>query len=173
MTALRGAARWGQLFLAAVALLAGFGMAVLQQRVRNTWVLPVCVGLIIAANVEALRAPFRFSAEDDYGGVPAIFKMLDTPEPQVVVIFPFYPPGQIFMNARYMLVSTAFWKPMVNGYSGYMPTRYITHTQNLGGFPDSRSLQYLEQLGVTRYWLTVGTWIRPRWHGCRIFRSSV
>ena len=54
------------------------------------------------------------------------------------------------MNARYMLVSTAFWKPMVNGYSGYMPTRYITHVQNLGGFPDARSVHYLRELGVTR-----------------------
>jgi hypothetical protein len=150
MAAVRGAARWGQIFLAAVALLAGFGMVAMQQRVRRAWVLPLSLALVIGANVEALRAPFAFSADDDYPGVPAIFKTLDTPEPEVVIIFPFYPPGQIFMNARYMLVSTAFWKPMVNGYSGYMPTRYITHTQNLGGFPDVRSLQYLNDLGVTR-----------------------
>jgi hypothetical protein len=47
-------------------------------------------------------------------------------------------------------VSTAFWKPMLNGYSGYMPVRYIEHTQNLGGFPDEKSLAYLKRLGVTR-----------------------
>jgi hypothetical protein len=150
MAAVRGAARWGQIFLAAVAILAGFGMVVMQQRVRKAWALPLSLALVLAVNVEALRAPFAFSPDDNDGGVPAIFRTLDTPEPEVVIIFPFYPPGQIFMNARYMLVSTAFWKPMVNGYSGYMPTRYITHTQNLGGFPDARSLQYLKDLGVTR-----------------------
>ena len=153
MAASRGAARWGQMFLVAVALLAGFGLAALQQRVRRTApgaVLPLCLALIVAANVEALRAPFAFSADDHYGGVPAIFKTLNTPEPEVVIIFPFYSPRDISMNARYMLVSTAFWKPLVNGYSGYMPTRYITHVQNLGGFPDARSLQYLKELGVTR-----------------------
>ena len=131
-------------------ILAGFGMVAMQQRMRRAWVLPISLALVIVANVEALRAPFAFSADDNDLGVPAIFKTLDTPEPEVVIIFPFYPPGRIFMNARYMLVSTAFWKPMVNGYSGYMPTRYITHTQNLGGFPDARSLQYLKDLGVTR-----------------------
>jgi hypothetical protein len=153
MAAVRGAARWGQIFLAAVAILAGFGLAAVEQRVsrfRSAWVLPLSLALLIAVNVEALRAPIAFSAEDNYTGVPEIFKTLDTPEPEAIVIFPFYSPGEIFMNARYMLVSTAFWKPMMNGYSGYMPTRYITHTQNLGGFPDARSLQYLKELGVTR-----------------------
>ena len=113
---------------------------------RRAWALPLSLALVIVANVEALRAPIAFTADDHYGGVPAIFKTLDTPEPEVVIIFPFYPPRDISMNARYMLVSTAFWKPMVNGYSGYMPTRYITHTQNLGGFPDARSLQYLKEI---------------------------
>jgi len=153
MAAIRGAARWGQMFLVAVALLAGFGLAALQQRMKRTVpgvVLPLCLALIVLANVEALRAPFAFSADDHYGGVPEIFKKLNTPGPEVVIIFPFYSPRDISLNARYMLVSTAFWKPLVNGYSGYMPTRYITHVQNLGGFPDARSLQYLKELGVTR-----------------------
>jgi len=153
MVAIRGAARWGQMFLVAVALLAGFGLAALQQRMKRTVpgvVLPLCLALIVVANAEALRAPFAFSADDDYGGVPEIYKKLNTPEPEVVIIFPFYSPRDISLNARYMLVSTAFWKPLVNGYSGYMPTRYITHVQNLGGFPDARSLQYLKELGVTR-----------------------
>jgi hypothetical protein len=150
MAAVRGAARWGQIFLAAVAMLAGFGLVAVQQRMRRAWVLPVSLALVIVANVEALRAPIAFTADDEYRGVPPIFQTLNTLEPQVVVIFPFYSPREIFMNARYMLVSTAFWKPMLNGYSGYMPTRYIAHTQNLGGFPDGRSLRYLKDLGVTR-----------------------
>jgi hypothetical protein len=150
MAAVRGAARWGQMFLVAVALLAGFGLTAIERRLRRSWVLPVGLALVLVANVEALRAPFAFSPDDTDRGVPAIFKTLDTPEPQVVIVFPFYPPREIFMNARYMLASTAFWKPMVNGYSGYMPTNYIAHTQNLGGFPDRRSVEYLKQLGVTR-----------------------
>ena len=54
------------------------------------------------------------------------------------------------MNARYMMVATAFWKPMLNGYSGYMPVRYFEHSANLEGFPDERSIQYLQRLRVTR-----------------------
>lgn len=150
MAAVRGAARWGQIFLAAIALLAGFGLVAVQRRGRQTWALPICLALIVTANVEALRAPFHFDRDDEWGGVPEIFKTLDTPEFDVVVIFPFYARQRLFLNARYMLVSTAFWKPMVNGYSGYMPTRYIEDTQKLGGFPDQTSLQYLRERGVTR-----------------------
>ncbi len=150
MAAIRGAARWGQLVLAAVALLAGFGLVELRRRLRPSLAVPACLVLIAIVNLEAWRAPFQFIPEDRWEGVPPVFKALNTPEPEVVIVFPFYPPQRIFMNARYMLVSTAFWKPLVNGYSGYMPTRYITHTQNLGGFPDDRSVRYLEELGVTR-----------------------
>jgi hypothetical protein len=150
MAAIRGAARFGQMFLAAVAILAGFGLAAIQRRARAQWALPLCLGLLITAHVEAIRAPFQFAADDEYRPVAPIFKTLDTPDPEVLVIFPFYPPEQLFLNARYMLVSTAFWKPMLNGYSGYMPTRYIEDTHKLGGFPDQTSLQYLRELGVTR-----------------------
>jgi len=150
LAAVRGAARWGQLFLAAVAILAGFGLVAVQKRMRRETAMVLGLVAVLLANVEALRAPIEFTPDDNWGGVPPVFKSLAVPDPQVVVIFPFYTPEQIFLNARYMLVSTVFWKPMLNGYSGYMPTRYIMHVQNLGGFPDARSVQYLKDNGVTR-----------------------
>lgn len=150
MAAIRGAARFGQIVLASVAILAGFGLARLQRRLPATWALPICAALVVTAHVEALRAPIDFGQDQEFRGIPKIFEALDTAEPEIVVIFPFYPPETLFMNARYMMVSTAFWKPMLNGYSGYMPVRYIEHTQNLSGFPDERSIQYLKRLRVTR-----------------------
>lgn len=150
MAAVRGAARFGQIVLVSVAILAGFGMAAIQRRLPKAWVLPVCLALVVTANLEALRAPIDYGQDQEFRGIPAIFESLNTPDADVVVIFPFYPPQELFMNARYMVVSTAFWKPMLNGYSGYMPVRYIEHTQNLGGFPDDKSLTYLQGIGVTR-----------------------
>lgn len=150
MAAVRGAARFGQMVLVSVAILAGFGLAALQRRLPRAWVMPVCLALIVTAHLEALRAPIDYGQDQEFRGIPKIFESLNTPDPDVVVIFPFYPPQELFMNARYMVVSTAFWKPMLNGYSGYMPVRYIEHTQNLSGFPDEKSLAYLQGLGVTR-----------------------
>jgi hypothetical protein len=150
MAGVRGAVRFGQMVLVAVAILAGFGLVVLQRRVPASLAVPLGIALVITAHVEALRAPLDFGSGHEFRGVPPIFKTLDTPEPHVVVIFPFYSPRAIFMNARYMVVSTAFWKPMLNGYSGYMPTRYVEHSENLAEFPDRRSVDYLQKLGVTR-----------------------
>jgi hypothetical protein len=150
MAAVRSAVRFGHMVLAAVAILAGFGFVALQRKLPTAWMLPVGVALVVVANLEALRAPIDYGRDQEFRGIPQIFETLNTPNPDVVVIFPFYDPKDLSMNARYMLVSTAFWKPMLNGYSGYMPVRYIEHTQNLGGFPDERSIKYLQQLGVTR-----------------------
>jgi hypothetical protein len=150
MTGVRSAVRFGQMVLAAVAILAGFGLVALQRRLPASWVVPLCLAFVITAHLEALRAPIDFGRDHVFRGIAPIFKVLDTPEPQVVVIFPFYPPEVIFMNARYMVVSIAFWKPMLNGYSGYMPKRYVEHAENLAAFPDHRSVDYLQRLGVTR-----------------------
>lgn len=150
MAAVRGAARFGHMVLAAVAMLAGFGFMALQRKLPRSWVLPIGLALVIVANLEALRAPIDYGRDQEFKGIPQIFETLNTPNPDVVVIFPFYGPQELFMNARYMVVSTAFWKPMLNGYSGYMPVRYIEHTQNLSEFPDKRSIEYLKGLGVTR-----------------------
>jgi hypothetical protein len=123
---------------------------VLQRKLPKAWVVPVGLALVIVANLEALRAPIDYGADQEFKGIPKIFETLNTPDPEVVVVFPFYRPEQLFMNARYMVISTAFWKPMLNGYSGYMPVSYIEHVQNLGGFPDDRSIAYMKNLGVTR-----------------------
>jgi len=150
MAAVRSAVRWGHMVLAAVAILAGFGLVALQRRLPAAWVLPIGLTLVLVANLEALRAPIDYGIDQDFRGIPPIFETLNTPGPDVVVIFPFYRPEQLHMNARYMMVGTAFWKPMLNGYSGYMPVRYFEHSANLEGFPDERSIQYLQRLGVTR-----------------------
>ena len=120
------------------------------MRSTNGWRLAghsrVCLALLLTANAEAFRAPLLYNK---YGGIPLLVKSLNTTTPAVVVMFPFYPPSAIWLNARYMLYSTAFWKPMLNGYSGFMPATYIEHAQHLGGFPDEDSIRYLEGLGVT------------------------
>jgi hypothetical protein len=146
MAAIRAALRFGQITLAAFAILGGFGLAALYQRMATRWALPVCLALLLTANAEAFRAPVLYHT---YAGIPPLFKSLNAPKPTVVVMFPFYPPSAIWLNARYMLYSTAFWKPVLNGYSGFIPASYIEHAEHLSGFPDEPSIRYLEGLGVT------------------------
>jgi hypothetical protein len=40
------------------------------------------------------------------------------------------------------------WRPIVNGYSGFLPASYIERRRDLALFPDAESLAVLGQLGV-------------------------
>jgi hypothetical protein len=62
---------------------------------------------------------------------------------------PFPPPRAVFTNAQYLLNSTEHWKPMLNGYSGFVPGSYRVHFEMLSGFPDPKSVAGLRARGVT------------------------
>ena len=57
MGGIRGASRFGQFFLIAVALLAGFGLVVLQRRFTRA-ATALAVVLLLGVHLEALRAHY-------------------------------------------------------------------------------------------------------------------
>src|SRR5262245_6867808 len=59
MAAIRGASRFGQFFLAAVAILAGFGLASVERRFERK-ALAIGIVALFAVNLEALRAPINY-----------------------------------------------------------------------------------------------------------------
>ena len=48
-----------------------------------------------------------------------------------------------------MVNATRHWKPLVNGYSGFMPPGYGVIARTLNGFPDPASFAWLRSKGVT------------------------
>jgi hypothetical protein len=158
MAGVRGAVRFGQLFLAAVAILAGFGLARLQQRWRRRSV-AIGVVLIVGAHLEALRAPVRYRP---FEGISPIFDSLRTSDREVIACFPFPPRHEAFLNVDCMLASTRFWHPLVNGYSSFIPERYNRDAAALAAFPVGTTIQYLRQLGVTKVIVFPGKLSAPR-----------
>ncbi len=146
MAGIRGASRFGQLFLAAIAILAGFGLAHLQRRLPSR---ATALGLLflVGAHVEALRAPINYRP---FEGVSPIFAELKAaPVGTLVACYPFPPPREAFHNVDCMLASTQFWQPLVNGYSSFMPESYTRSAAALDAFPEGDTLAYLKGLGVT------------------------
>ncbi len=141
MQGLRAAARFGNLFLLAVALLAGIGLALWRPRAA------VAAALVAAVNFEALCAPIPYT---DFTGVPAIYRLL-AQEPGTVVVAeqPFYPRSGIFQNSPYVLASTAHWRPLMNGYSGYTPASYQRYADAFWYFPQDWAIAAMKQAGVT------------------------
>jgi hypothetical protein len=145
MAGIRGASRFGQFVLAAVAILAGFGFALMERRVERR---AIVVGLLVllGANLEALRAPINYRS---FEGLSPVFDSLGQTDRALVACFPFPPRREAFHNVDCMLASTRFWHPLVNGYSSFIPERYDREAAALDAFPEGATLQYLRQLGVT------------------------
>jgi hypothetical protein len=141
MQGLRAAARFGNLFLLGVALLGGLGLAAWK---RPVW---VAVAAIVLINVESLRAPFQYRR---FTGIPALYDAIAAePGPVVVAEQPFYPRWAVFENAQYVLNSTAHWRPLMNGYSGYTPESYQRYADSFWYFPEERAMKAMKDAGVT------------------------
>jgi hypothetical protein len=61
-------------------------------------------------------------------------------------------------EALYMYYSTAHWKKLLNGYSGFYPKTYVLTLETLQNFPDEASLTILESSGVTHIVLHRDFW---------------
>lgn len=141
MQGLRAAARFGNLFLLAVAMLAGIGLA-LWRPGRY-----VGFALLLLVNLESLRAPFTYTRFD---GIPGVYRLLaDEPGPVVLVEQPFFPRSGIFLNSPYVLASTAHWRPLMNGYSGYTPASYQRYADAFWYFPEDWAIKAMKDAGVT------------------------
>jgi hypothetical protein len=150
MQGLRAAARFGILFLLAVAILAGLGLAALRRTYAGRrWTLPATIGLVLLVNIEALRAPFEYRR---FEGIPRIYDLLAREKgPVVLVETPFYPSHAAFENAEYVLNSTAHWRPLMNGYSGYTPASYRRVAWTFWYFPRDHAIKAMRDAGVTHF----------------------
>ena len=148
MQGLRAPSRFGNLFLLGVAGLAGFGLVQLRRRFEaKRWIGAVSIAVVVIANLEALRAPFQFTR---FEGIPNVYTMVrDAPGSVVLAEIPFYQPFAIFKNADYVLASTLHWRPLMNGYSGYVPESYVRYADEFGSFPSDEAVRAMRRAGVT------------------------
>ena len=148
LSAIRAAARFGNLFLLAIALLAAIGVARLRSSGvfgRHATVLTIVILALV--NGEALRAPYHYGT---FEGIPNLYSILAREPGRVVLVEqPFYPPQGIFENAEYVLNSTAHWRPLMNGYSGHMPRSYREYADTFWYFPREHAIQAMRKAGVT------------------------
>jgi hypothetical protein len=148
LSAIRAASRFGNLFLMAIALLAGFGVARLSSAgTFGRHATAATIAIAVLVNGEALRAPYQYGR---FGGIPNLYSILANEPGRVVLVEqPFYPPQGIFENAEYVLNSTAHWRPLMNGYSGHMPESYRKYAETFWYFPRDHAIQAMRQAGVT------------------------
>jgi hypothetical protein len=144
---IRGTNRIGYLVIVAVAILGGYGIALLRARWRDSrGVLAASIAALVVVNAEAWRAPLWYKP---YAGISPIYDRLAAERRAVVVEFPLFPHRIYFANAPYMLNSTRHWKPLVNGYSAFIPPSFYNICDALASFPAPDAMRALRDLLVT------------------------
>ena len=143
----RAQAHMGQVVLLALAVLAGFGIAQLERRWAGWRGWPaLAAAAVVLINAEAFRAPLPYQP---FNGVPRVYNRLIFEDRAIVAEFPLWGRQQLFFNATYMLNSTVHWKPLVNGYSGFLPESYVELYEDLKSFPAPTALDALRRRGIT------------------------
>lgn len=147
---IRAVARFALLPLLAVGVLAAFGLAALRARWRQAgrlrWAHAAGIAAVVLVNLENTRVPMAFVP---FEGIPALYAALADEPDAVVAELPFPEPGRVAANARAVHASTAHWRPLLNGYSGFTPTSYVGHYQAFAAFPDPSAVDALRRAGVT------------------------
>jgi hypothetical protein len=148
---LRVPARFGHLVLLGVSVLAGFGLARLRgwltvARRPLARAAPALVGAIIV--VEYMMWPMALIPVQTRPDGVSLW--LRSQGPGVVADLPM-PTSILAMSsdARAAYRSTFYWRPIVNGYSGFAPTSYFQLWALLARFPDALSLSTLRLRGVS------------------------
>jgi len=110
--------------------------------------------VVLAAGVllESVNRPLEL--RDMPKSMPVVYEWLRT-QPEAPILE--YPVDGLEgrsgpQDPTYMYYSTAHWRPLLNGYSGFSPASYHAILRELRDFPSARSLDYLRARGV-RYLL--------------------
>lgn len=130
----------------ALAILAGFG---LERWTSGRPLLAASLGVLTL--VELASFPLDVQAYAIRPSAMDLWLARD-PRPGAVAVFPIPDPAQEVSSARrhsaYMLGSTAHYRPLINGYSGFTPPEHESLFRVLADFPNQLGLSRLRDLGV-------------------------
>lgn len=146
LSGLRAAARFSIVGFAAMAVLAGIGFERLAARSISARTGPLMIACLVAIALECGSAPLQLTT---IGRVPDVYVMLRQLPPAPVVEFPAAEPSWLpGYDPIYMFWSTTHWRPLVNGYSGYVSSQYVARLEKLQEFPARAAVDRLGALGV-------------------------
>ncbi len=144
---IRAVARFGWLWLLALAVLAGVGVSHLQTR-YPAHARSIAVMAALLVSVEATRAPMSFTR---FEGFPAIYRHVAALENPVLVEIPFPEPAMVHSNGPYVLAATTHFHTLMNGYSGFTPGSYHIHAAVARRLPSASAVREFAWLGATHF----------------------
>jgi hypothetical protein len=158
---LRSPGRFGILTCAMIAVLAGYGTAAIEQRIASRRRMSAVLAIaLLLMTIEYANRPMMLMPQGDPAQTP-LYRVLRMAPPGVVAELPLPTPSTLpGWEADYVFWSSAHWKPLVNGYSGYAPVDYVRTLERMSNFPDDRSIATLRGLDV-RYVIVHKAYYEP------------
>jgi hypothetical protein len=129
---LRSPARYAMVAGVFLAIVAGYGAAVVLRRVARPGLVAAAMGGVFLIEAAFVPMPINLTWSEGRAALPprvevassapAVYRHLATMQDvRVITEFPFGDPER---ELRYVYYSTVHWKRLVNGYSGFFPQRY-------------------------------------------------
>ena len=145
---LRAPSRMSMMMMLALALMAGWAVKALTERMKTRWVkigVPLLAGLLIIVDYASVPIPLA-----KVPGIPDIYSHVRTlPADAVLIELPMpQTPTERGREALLMYYSIFHRKTLVNGYSGYHPPAYIIVAESMEDFPSPQTFRLLRDLGV-------------------------
>ena len=107
----------------------------------------LAVATVTIVTVEAWQGPVR---TQPFRGVPAIYSLLaEASGPVRLVEVPFFPAEAAFEHGEYVLNSTEHWQPILNGYSGFLPSSFRERAASFWYFPRPFAIDAMKREGAT------------------------
>jgi hypothetical protein len=147
--ALRVPSRFAMLVSMFLAVLAGLGISSMLARLESVRVQRALLAVALIGLVsESVNRPLPLAEMP--ARIPGVYHYLASLPPGVVFEYPIsHLEGRSGpQDATYMYYSTAHWKPLLNGYSGFAPPSYFELRDRMAAFPEPEAIEYLRQRGA-------------------------
>jgi hypothetical protein len=147
LRSVRVPARFAIMVVLTLAMLAGYGTARLLSRLKGSRAQILVLACVTAAIIaDAWPQSDRLPV---WRSPPSIYAVLPT-SGSVLFEFPVHSPAdRLSENLPYMYFSIWHWRPMVNGYSGFVPQSYYDLSSEIRDFPNPIAIAALQRHGVT------------------------
>jgi len=140
---LRAPARAGIVVTLCLVILAAAAIQALVNRKHSRLAFGALLALVVA---DLYRAPLRIREAPP---LPSVYTRLAQLPRAPVIELPYWSEASRYHgHAEYMLMSTAHWQPLVNGYSDHIPQDFRHSAPRLSEFPSRDSFAILETLGA-------------------------
>jgi hypothetical protein len=145
---MRVPARFAAFLSLTIALFAALAIDRLLERLRDRRTrAAVAAGLALLLAVELAPKRVRWVPLLRQEEFPAVYHWLkEQDDVRALVELPIRPN---FKETEPMYYSTLHWKPLANGYSGYLPPLHDEITRRMRGVPDREGLAFLRRLGIS------------------------